>query len=65
MYHGATLSEDEHFQFHIQAHIPVQIYDLHQHDDIGYIERFCSSYVKVNNTYYHREQFTFISRPGY
>lgn len=65
LYHGAALIKDEHFQYHIAERVPVQIYESHQHSDIGYIEKFCSAYVKVNDTYYHREQFTFVSRPGY
>lgn len=62
---GTPLTEDHHFQYHFVQGIPVQIYDDLQHSDIGYIEAYSAHYVKLNNTYYHRRAFLFISRPGY
>lgn len=62
---GEALDQDFHFQDHIDCHIPIQIYRNNQHVDIGFVERYSSPYVKINNTYYHRNSYTFISRPGY
>jgi hypothetical protein len=62
---GQMLLEDKHFFDHIDHEIPIQIYCGIEHSDIGFIELFCSDYVKVNNMLYNRDQFTFISRPGY
>lgn len=62
---GYILTKDQHFQHHLVQGIPVQIYDELQHSDIGYIERYGAEYVKMNNIYYHRGQYLFISRPGY
>ena len=62
---GDKISEDRHFQDHIEHEVPVQIYLEHYHRDIGFIERFTPSFIKVNSTYYNRKLFTFVSRPGY
>ncbi|XEC94986.1 hypothetical protein AB6A23_27620 [Paenibacillus tarimensis] len=62
---GQQLVDDQHFEDHIEHHVPVQIYLTGQHTDIGFIEQYCPKYVKVNHTFYTRSEFTFISRPGY
>lgn len=62
---GQKICEDLHFLDHIVHEVPVQIYLGQEHNDIGFIEAFDPAYVKVNNTLYKREVFTFISRPGY
>lgn len=62
---GEKLTEDLHFQDHIDYFVPIQIYIEQQHSDIGFIEKYCSSYVKVNDTFYNRDAYVFISRPGY
>ncbi|OGX61546.1 MAG: hypothetical protein A2189_01390 [Paenibacillus sp. RIFOXYA1_FULL_44_5] len=62
---GQEISEDTHFQDHIEHQVPIQIYRNSQHKDIGYIEDYNGNFIKVNNTFYNRNQFTFISRPGY
>jgi hypothetical protein len=45
--------------------VPVQIYLDRMHKDIGYVQRYTHSFIKVNSTYYNRGLYTFISRPGY
>ncbi|WP_223298917.1 hypothetical protein [Paenibacillus darwinianus] len=62
---GQHLFEDRHFLDHIEHEVPIQIYCEREHSDIGFIEQFSADYVKVNNVFYNRDQFTFISRPGY
>ena len=62
---GQVLFEDKHFQDHIEHHVPVQIYYQNCHKDIGFVERYTPSFIKVNRTYYYRHVYTFISRPGY
>lgn len=62
---GQEISNDYHFQDHIIHEVPVQIYLGKEHNDIGFIEEFDAVYVKMNNTYYKRSKFTFVSRPGY
>ncbi|MDF2720937.1 MAG: hypothetical protein K0Q59_612 [Paenibacillus sp.] len=62
---GDAISEDRHFQDHIEHQVPVQIYLEQLHRDIGYVERVTHTFIKVNSTYYNRELYTFISRPGY
>lgn len=64
-YNGEKLTDDIHFQDHLEEFIPIQVYLEHQHSDIGFIKKFCSTYVKINETYYHRDAYVFISRPGY
>lgn len=63
--HGEALNQDLHFQDHIDCHIPIQAYCNNKHVDIGFVERYSSSYIKMNGTYYSRNNYTFISRPGY
>ncbi len=62
---GQELTRDRHFQDHILHEVPIQIYYEKMHDDIGFIEKISPDYIKVNNTFYNRELYTFISRPGY
>lgn len=62
---GQQLTEDEHFQDHVEHEVPIQIYYLKEHNDIGYVEKVSTHYIKVNNTFYSRNCFTFVSRPGY
>jgi hypothetical protein len=62
---GQTISGDHQFYDHIEHAIPIQIYQNHHHTDIGYIDCYSDNFVKVNQTYYCRKQFTFVSRPGY
>jgi hypothetical protein len=62
---GQRLSDDRHFQDHLEQEVPVQIYYESSHSDIGFVEAFCSQFVKVNNIFYNRHWFTFVSRPGY
>jgi hypothetical protein len=62
---GEKLTEDLHFQDHIDCIVPIQIYMNQQHSDIGFIEKYGSGYVKVNDTFYNRDTYVFISRPGY
>jgi hypothetical protein len=62
---GQLIFDDFHFKDHCEAHVPVQIYWGTEHSDIGFVEQFCPEYIKINNVFYNRRQFTFVSRPGY
>ncbi|ALS25752.1 hypothetical protein ABEV74_13920 [Paenibacillus cisolokensis] len=62
---GQMIYKDRHFQDHIIHQVPVQIYWGRKHSDIGFIDRYSQDYVSINNVYYSRKQFTFVSRPGY
>ncbi|MDB5052388.1 MAG: hypothetical protein JWM44_438 [Bacilli bacterium] len=62
---GQTLTGDGQFYDHIEHEIPIQIYLERSHTDIGFIEGYSEDYIKVNQTFYNRKQFTFVSRPGY
>lgn len=62
---GQRLTRDLHFQDHYEHEVPVQIYDDKQHKDIGFIQAYSHHFIKVNNTFYNRTMYTFISRPGY
>ena len=62
---GQHLTEDEHFTDHIERDVPIQIYCNNLHNDIGYVQEMSGMYIKMNNTFYRRDQFRFISRPGY
>lgn len=62
---GQRLTDDTHFADHIERNVPIQIYRNNLHDDIGFVQEITSLYVKVNDTFYRRDQFRFISRPGY
>jgi hypothetical protein len=62
---GQKLNADVHFLDHIEWGVPVQVYFQGVHRDIGYVEYYSEYFVKVNNTYYNRKFFEFVSRPGY
>jgi len=62
---GQSLSSDHHFQDHIEASIPVQVYYQNLHKDIGFIDVYSPHFIKINNTFYNRTMHVFISRPGY
>ncbi|MFC0216127.1 hypothetical protein ACFFK0_27400 [Paenibacillus chartarius] len=62
---GELLHEDRHFYDHVEYQVPVQVYCQGIHRDIGYVEYYSEFFIKVNNTYYNRKMFTFVSRPGY
>ncbi|MEI7027677.1 hypothetical protein [Paenibacillus sp. y28] len=62
---GQNLTEDLHFQDHLEHEVPIQIYLGVNHKDIGFVEQYSGIFIKVNNTFYRRDYFTFISRPGY
>ncbi len=62
---GQMIYEDRHFQDHMSSEVPVQIYCGRMHSDIGFIEQYGKEFVLVNNIFYSRRQFTFVSRPGY
>lgn len=62
---GQQISDDMHFIDHIECQVPVQIYLESNHRDIGFIEQFNNYFIQVNNTFYNRSMYTFISRPGY
>lgn len=62
---GERLDQDKHFLDHIEHEVPIQVYLDGEHVEIGFVERFCSRYVRINNVDYDRTVFTFISRPGY
>ena len=62
---GQALTDDLHFADHLDQDVPIQIYRNNLHDDIGYVQEVSPLYVRVNNTFFRRDQFSFISRPGY
>jgi len=62
---GQMIFDDRHFQDHMTLEVPIQIYCGQLHRDIGFIEYYGKEFVKVNNIFYSRKQFTFVSRPGY
>lgn len=62
---GEKLTHDLHFRDHMESIVPIQIYCNQKHSDIGFVEKFCPRYVKVNDTFYSRDTYIFISRPGY
>lgn len=62
---GQQLMLDAHFQEHMSHKIPVQVYRGGEHIDIGFIQGYTKSFAKINNLYFHRGQFNFVSRPGY
>jgi hypothetical protein len=62
---GQQLTLDHHFQDHIDASIPVQVYYQNLHKDIGFVEVYTSHFIKVNNTFYSRNMHEFLSRAGY
>jgi len=62
---GELIFADFHFNDHCEHQVPVQIYWGREHSDIGFVEQYSQGFVKVNNVFYNRMQFTFVSRPGY
>jgi len=60
---GQLIYEDRHFKDHMLAGVPVQVFLGSMHGDIGYIEYYGRDFVKVNNYFYCRKQFSFVSRP--
>ncbi|QHT58692.1 hypothetical protein GXP70_00985 [Paenibacillus lycopersici] len=62
---GQRIYDDSHFQDHRDCNVPVQVYWRDVHHDIGFVDEISSSYIKMNNIFYSRKQFTFVSRPGY
>jgi len=62
---GQMIFDDHHFYDHMKAEVPIQVYRGRMHSDIGLIEYYGKEFVKVNNIFYSRKQFTFVSRPGY
>lgn len=62
---GQSLTEDKHFHDHAEHEIPVQLYYDGTHAEIGFVAKVTESFVKINDTYYHRKLHRFISRPGY
>ncbi|WP_166241192.1 hypothetical protein [Paenibacillus turpanensis] len=62
---GQALSENQHFYDHQEHQVPVQIYLNGEHVDIGFVTQITASYVRINDTFYHRSMYTFVSRPGY
>ncbi|MBW7454548.1 hypothetical protein ACFOLF_17715 [Paenibacillus sepulcri] len=62
---GQLIYDDSHFLDHSEHQVPVQIYWGNEHSDIGFVEQCSPQYIKVNNVFYNRRQFTFVSRPGY
>lgn len=62
---GQKLTHDHHFQDHVDASVPVQVYYQTAHKDIGFVEVYSTHFIKVNNTFYNRTLHDFISRPGY
>lgn len=62
---GQKLVHNIHFRDHMANKIPVQVYRFGVHIDIGYIQGYTKTFVKINGLYFHRSLYVFISRPGY
>lgn len=62
---GQQLTHDRQFEDHIGRDVPVQIYRNRTHNDIGFVQEVLPDFIRVNDTFYRRDQFTFVSRPGY
>lgn len=62
---GQRLVLDVHFHDHMAHEIPVQVYRAGIHIEIGYIQGYTKSYVKINHLYFRRDLYLFVSRPGY
>jgi len=62
---GQMIFDDRHFKDHMSLEVPIQVYNGRLHSDIGFIDYYGKDFVKVNNIFYSRQHFTFISRPGY
>ncbi|GAB6928019.1 hypothetical protein JCM10914A_20020 [Paenibacillus sp. JCM 10914] len=59
------LTHHSHFQYHMKHGIPVQVYELGCHINVGLITAVDTYFVELEGTLYNRSSFTFISRPGY
>ncbi|ANE45993.1 hypothetical protein SY83_06510 [Paenibacillus swuensis] len=64
-FNGQVLNADRQFTDHCEHEVPVQVYYDKQHYDIGYVQKVNPAFIKINNIFYNRNQFTFISRPGF
>jgi len=62
---GQALTNDTHFSDHIGLDIPIQVYLSNHHNDIGFVQEVSPEYVKINDSFFRRDQFQFVSRPGY
>lgn len=62
---GQLLTDDLHFLDHKEHGVPIQVYLDSNHADIGFVEAVTKDFIKINNIYYNRTLFTFVSRPGY
>ncbi|OPH51248.1 hypothetical protein BC351_35140 [Paenibacillus ferrarius] len=62
---GQQLTSNLHYQDHLDASIPVQVYYQNLHKDIGFIEIYSPQFVQINHTFYNRKTHVFLSRPGY
>lgn len=62
---NGQLTQHSDFIYHLEYHVPVQVYDRDTHIEIGLITRFDNQFVEIANTLFHRRRFRFISRPGY
>lgn len=62
---GQKLIKDLHFYHHLWYKVPVQIYLNQVHEDIGFIQSYNEQYIRMNNTRYSRNDYVFLSRPGY
>jgi hypothetical protein len=64
---GQRLTTDDQFQSHVEYGVPIQIYSYsrHEHRDVGFVQGYNANFVQVNDIYYNRHVFVFLSRPGY
>lgn len=62
---GDSLIEDSDFYAHSKNDVPIQVYHNDEHRDIGFVDEYSPHFIQINNNYYNRTMFTFISRPGY
>lgn len=62
---GQILDDDIHFLDHMGHRVPVQIYHKGLHKGIGIIQYVSKDFIKIDNFYYSRKRYTFVSRPGY
>ena len=49
---GQLIFDDFHFKDHYEHGVPIQIYRGSEHSDIGFVEQFCTEYIKINNVFY-------------
>lgn len=62
---GQILTDDLQFRDHIEHEVPIQVYHLKKHTDIGFVQQVTPLFIEINHTFYSRSRYTFISRPGY